>query len=175
MLLVLECTVGMPRGRSWPHQLQPPPKKWLRCFFRDSDPIKRKPFYFVSSSKSITCYSDSKFKFSFDSLFNYSLLVRTPAVCWGDLGMESQTLTGLLKKVAAEFPERRAVSVSGKFDLTHAQLNELVDQAAAHLITAGVTPGEVVALTFPNSVEVCHLIGFSVFQLIRSQLCKWLM
>lgn len=86
--------------------------------------------------------------------------------------MESQTLTGLLKKVAAEFPERRAVSVSGKFDLTHAQLNELVDQAAAHLITAGVTPGEVVALTFPNSVEVCRLIGFSVFQLIRSQLCK---
>lgn len=67
------------------------------------------------------------------------------------------TLTGLLKKSALEFPERRAVSVSGKFDLTHAQLHELVEHAASHLVANGVGPGDVVALTFPNTVEVCAL------------------
>ncbi|OWM85326.1 hypothetical protein CDL15_Pgr028113 [Punica granatum] len=67
--------------------------------------------------------------------------------------MESVTLTGLLKKAASEFPERRAISVCGKFDFTHARLNELVEHAASHLVAAGVGPGDVVALTFPNSVE----------------------
>ncbi|KAK4744937.1 hypothetical protein SAY87_011249 [Trapa incisa] len=67
--------------------------------------------------------------------------------------MESTTLTGLLKRTASEFPERRAISSSGKFDLTHAQLDELVDHAASHLVAAGIGPGDVVALTFPNTVE----------------------
>lgn len=67
--------------------------------------------------------------------------------------MESVTLTGLLKKAASEFPERRAISVCGKSDFTHARLNELVEHAASHLVAAGVGPGDVVALTFPNSVE----------------------
>lgn len=78
---------------------------------------------------------------------------------WIDFGkeMESMTLTGLLKKTALDFPERRAISVSGKFDLTHAQLDELIDHAASQLVAAGVSPGDVVALTFPNTVEVCAL------------------
>lgn len=67
--------------------------------------------------------------------------------------MESLTLTRLLKRMADEFPSRRAASVSGKFDLTHARLGELVERAAAGLIAHGVRPGEVVALTFPNTVE----------------------
>lgn len=68
--------------------------------------------------------------------------------------MDSMTLTGLLKKTASTFPDRRAISVSGKFDLTHSQLNDLVEHAASHLIAAGVGPGDTVALTFPNTVEV---------------------
>ncbi|KAL0400746.1 UNVERIFIED_CONTAM: Oxalate--CoA ligase [Sesamum latifolium] len=67
--------------------------------------------------------------------------------------MATSTLTGLLSHVAGIFPSRRAISVSGKFDLTHAQLNQLVEHAAAQLLAAGVEPGDVVALTFPNTVE----------------------
>ncbi|XP_043723086.1 probable CoA ligase CCL9 [Telopea speciosissima] len=67
--------------------------------------------------------------------------------------MENLTLTGLLKKAAEQFPSHRALSASGKFDLTHAQLQELIDQAASRLIAVGVKPGDVVALTFSNTVE----------------------
>jgi len=68
--------------------------------------------------------------------------------------MESLTLSGLLKKVADVFPNRRAVSLSGRFDLTHARLHQLVERAAARLVAAGINPGDVVALTFPNTVEL---------------------
>ncbi|KAJ0105411.1 hypothetical protein Patl1_17753 [Pistacia atlantica] len=67
--------------------------------------------------------------------------------------MENLTLTGLLKKTATEFPNKRALSVSGKLDLTHPQLQELIDHAASLLIASGIKPGVVVALTFPNTVE----------------------
>ncbi|XAR71715.1 Oxalate--CoA ligase [Bertholletia excelsa] len=67
--------------------------------------------------------------------------------------MERLTLTGLLNHVAAHFPARRAISASGKFDLNHARLHELVKRAASQLVAAGVKPGDVVALTFPNTVE----------------------
>ncbi|KAJ9706527.1 hypothetical protein PVL29_001821 [Vitis rotundifolia] len=67
--------------------------------------------------------------------------------------METLTLTGLLKQKAEEFPSRRALSVSGKLDLTHARLDELIDKAASLLLAAGINPGDVVALTFPNTVE----------------------
>ncbi|RVX01898.1 Oxalate--CoA ligase [Vitis vinifera] len=68
--------------------------------------------------------------------------------------MESLTLTGLLKQVAGEFPSRRALSVSGKFDLTYARLHQLVEGAASLILAGGVKAGDVVALTFPNTVEV---------------------
>ncbi|CAL5185251.1 unnamed protein product [Lathyrus oleraceus] len=63
------------------------------------------------------------------------------------------TLTGLLQSVGKTFPSRRAISLAGKFDLTHTHLNELVESAADHLISAGIKPNDVVALTFPNTVE----------------------
>lgn len=66
----------------------------------------------------------------------------------------SSTLTGLLKQVCAAFPSRRAVSVSGKFDLSHSRLDDLVERAASRLVCSGINPGDVVALTFPNTVEV---------------------
>jgi non-ribosomal peptide synthetase component E (peptide arylation enzyme) len=75
--------------------------------------------------------------------------------------MENLSLTGLLKRAASDFPTRRALSVSGKFDLTHARLHELVDHAASLLLAAGISPGDVVALTFPNTVEV-HFFFFSL-------------
>lgn len=64
------------------------------------------------------------------------------------------TLTELLKHVAQKFPSHRAISVAGKFDVTHARLQELVERAASRLVAAGVNPGDVVALTFPNTIEV---------------------
>uniref|UniRef100_A0A803PLG6 Uncharacterized protein n=2 Tax=Cannabis sativa TaxID=3483 RepID=A0A803PLG6_CANSA len=63
------------------------------------------------------------------------------------------TLTGLLKKAAVEFPDRRAISLSGKYHLTHARLQEIVDHAASLLLASGIGHGDVVALTFPNTVE----------------------
>ncbi|KAI3893528.1 hypothetical protein MKW92_048658 [Papaver armeniacum] len=68
--------------------------------------------------------------------------------------MEESTVTGLLKQSAGKFPSHRSVSVSGKFDLTHSKLQQLVDQAASILISNGVHPGDVIALTFPNTVEL---------------------
>ncbi|XP_057525941.1 oxalate--CoA ligase [Amaranthus tricolor] len=67
--------------------------------------------------------------------------------------MESLTLTGLLKDIAGKFPSRRAITVSGKFDITHSRLDQLVEHAANRLVAAGVLPGHVVALTFANTVE----------------------
>ncbi|KAF8027504.1 hypothetical protein BT93_E0411 [Corymbia citriodora subsp. variegata] len=67
--------------------------------------------------------------------------------------MEERTLTGLLKEVAKDFPDRTAVSAGGKFSLTHKRLRELVDHAAALLAASGVVAGDVVALAFPNTVE----------------------
>lgn len=72
--------------------------------------------------------------------------------------MAAHTLTGLLKEVAGTFPSRRAISVSGELDLTYARLDELVEDAAAKLLAAGIGPGDVVSLTFPNTVEVKFLI-----------------
>lgn len=69
--------------------------------------------------------------------------------------MEKLTLTGLLKKTATDFPNNRALSVSGKLDLTHSQLQQLIDEAASLLVASGINPGDVVALSFPNTVEVC--------------------
>uniref|UniRef100_A0A0D3G1W5 Uncharacterized protein n=1 Tax=Oryza barthii TaxID=65489 RepID=A0A0D3G1W5_9ORYZ len=69
--------------------------------------------------------------------------------------METPTLTTLLKAAVATFPSRRALAVPGKVDLSHAALDALVDAAAARLAAdAGVLPGHVVALAFPNTVEL---------------------
>ncbi|GAB2265203.1 Ribonuclease ageritin [Dionaea muscipula] len=67
--------------------------------------------------------------------------------------METSTLTALLKQKTAEFASRRAVSAAGKYDLTYARLDALIEQAASRLLAAGVRHGDVVALTFPISVE----------------------
>ncbi|KAG7986829.1 hypothetical protein I3843_03G101600 [Carya illinoinensis] len=67
--------------------------------------------------------------------------------------MENLTVTGMLRRVAGEFSSRRALSVSGKLDLTYARLQELVESAASRLVAAGVNVGDVVALVFPNTVE----------------------
>lgn len=80
--------------------------------------------------------------------------------------MEGMTLTGLLTKAAGEFPSRRALSVPGKLELTHARLRDLIDSAAAHLVSSGVRPADVVALTFPNTVEVWIRISCLVFSTI---------
>lgn len=80
--------------------------------------------------------------------------------------MENPSLTGLLKRAASEFPDRRALSVSGKFDLTHAQLQEAVDHAASLLLASGIGHGDVVALTFTNTVEV----NFYIYVLITCEI-----
>lgn len=75
----------------------------------------------------------------------------------------SLSLTGLLKKTASQFPDRRAISASGKFDLTHARLQDLVDHAASLLHAAGIGHNDVVALTFPNTVEVINKVSIFHF------------
>lgn len=85
--------------------------------------------------------------------------------------MENITLTSLLKQAAEKFPTNRAVSVSGKFDLTHSKLQHLIDEAASHLVSSGVKPGDVVALTYPNTVEVyiynIHTLFLYALQITR--------
>ena len=73
--------------------------------------------------------------------------------------MGTFTVTGLLNQVTGNFPSRRAISISGKFDITHSRLHELVERAASRLVAAGINPGDVVALTFPNTVEVWSLFS----------------
>lgn len=69
--------------------------------------------------------------------------------------MEKKTLTAVLKKAAAAFGSRRAVLVPGKVELSHAALDALVEAAAARLVAeAGVEAGHVIALSFPNTVEL---------------------
>lgn len=67
--------------------------------------------------------------------------------------MERLTLTGTLKSAVEKFENRLALKVPAKIDLTHSQLNRLVEIAAEKLVAAGVVPGDVIALTFPNTVE----------------------
>lgn len=63
------------------------------------------------------------------------------------------SLTSLLCKAAEEFPNQRAIAVSGKYELTHSRLQATVTACAARLRAAGVGHGDVVALAFPNSIE----------------------
>lgn len=78
--------------------------------------------------------------------------------------MECLTLTGFLKHVAEKYPSHRAISVSGRFDITHARLQQLVERAASQIVAAGVKPGDVVALTFPNTIEVPFLFPLCFIQ-----------
>jgi oxalate---CoA ligase len=77
--------------------------------------------------------------------------------------MEATTLTALLKEAATAFSTRRAVAVPGRLELTHAALDALIDAAAARLAAdAGFLPGHVIALSFPNTVEVRLLLSNSI-------------
>jgi hypothetical protein len=71
------------------------------------------------------------------------------------------TLTALLNNACHEFPQHKAVIVSGKFEVTYAELQRLVNRCAAKLRNAGIGTGDVVALTFPNSIEVKFHAVFS--------------
>ncbi|KAG0453062.1 hypothetical protein HPP92_025726 [Vanilla planifolia] len=67
--------------------------------------------------------------------------------------MAEQTLTGSLKRAAAEYPSLRALSVPGKVEIEYSHLDALIESAASCLIASGIKPGDVVALTFPNTIE----------------------
>lgn len=69
------------------------------------------------------------------------------------------TLTAVLRKAAADFPSRRAVFVPGRLELSHGRLQQLVDATAARFAASGVRAGDVVALAFPNTVEVCSVMA----------------
>ncbi|KAK8949893.1 4-coumarate--CoA ligase-like 10 [Platanthera guangdongensis] len=61
---------------------------------------------------------------------------------------------GTLKCVAADFSSRRALFVAGKLEITYSLLDDLVDFTTSLLLEVGILHGDVVALTFSNSVEV---------------------
>ncbi|KAH9317016.1 hypothetical protein KI387_018785, partial [Taxus chinensis] len=70
---------------------------------------------------------------------------------------ERITLTALLAKAAEEFPQQKAVIVPGKYQLLYSDLQRIVDVCAAQLKCAGIAQGDVVALSFPNSIELVIL------------------
>ncbi|KAG9136125.1 hypothetical protein Leryth_003747 [Lithospermum erythrorhizon] len=59
----------------------------------------------------------------------------------------ASTLTGILRNAAGMFPSLRAISVSGKFDICHQRLDQLIERAASRLVSAGIKQGDVIALT----------------------------
>eukprot|EP01018_Ginkgo_biloba_P012753 Gb_08876 [translate_table: standard] len=73
--------------------------------------------------------------------------------------MNARSLTVLLRKAAEEFPEQTAIiNVSGKYQLTHSHLQRIVNACAAELRSSGIAVGDVVALSFPNSIEFVILL-----------------
>ncbi|KAI5073231.1 hypothetical protein GOP47_0011244 [Adiantum capillus-veneris] len=69
------------------------------------------------------------------------------------MGEEIITLTGLLQRRCAECPDNLALLSSGGPELTYAYLDAAVNEGATQLLRAGIKPGDVVALSFPNSIE----------------------
>eukprot|EP00253_Pinus_taeda_P016298 PITA_16298 len=63
------------------------------------------------------------------------------------------TLSALLNNACDEFSQHKALILPEKFDVTYAELQRLVNICAAKLRNAGIGRGDVVALTFPNSIE----------------------
>lgn len=66
---------------------------------------------------------------------------------------ERITLTALFKRTATRFPDNQALIFSGGPSLTFLQLQKGIEECASQLLRAGVKPGDVVALPFPNSPE----------------------
>lgn len=66
---------------------------------------------------------------------------------------ESITLTALLTRTSSQYPDTPALITPGGPKLTYAQLVAAVNEGATQLVRSGVKPGDVVALSFPNSIE----------------------
>lgn len=67
---------------------------------------------------------------------------------------EAISLTGLLSRRCAENAESTALISPGGPTLSYAQLHAAVNKGASQLLQAGIKPGDVVALSFPNTLEV---------------------
>ncbi|KAH9317017.1 hypothetical protein KI387_018786, partial [Taxus chinensis] len=65
----------------------------------------------------------------------------------------SVILTALLAAAAEKYSHQKSVIVSGKYELLYSDLQTIVDACAAQLRNAGISHGDVVALSFPNSIE----------------------
>lgn len=63
------------------------------------------------------------------------------------------TLSSLLNKTATQYQDLEAVICAGGPTLTHSQLLKAVHECASQLVCAGLKPGDVVALPFPNSAQ----------------------
>jgi acyl-CoA synthetase (AMP-forming)/AMP-acid ligase II len=75
-------------------------------------------------------------------------------------------LSALINNAWDKFPQHKALIVSGKFEVTYAELQRLVNRCAAKLRNAGIGTGDVVALTFPNSIEVKFHAMFSFLRVL---------
>ncbi|MCO5559419.1 hypothetical protein L7F22_013019 [Adiantum nelumboides] len=69
------------------------------------------------------------------------------------MGEEKITLSALLQRRCAEGFDHSALIDSGGRELTYARLDAAVNEGATQLLCAGIKPGDVVALSFPNSIE----------------------
>ncbi|KAH8952087.1 hypothetical protein BDL97_09G066300 [Sphagnum fallax] len=67
--------------------------------------------------------------------------------------MAALTLTALLDHAAEQHGENLALIASGGPHLTHRELHGAIEKAAAQLRRAGVKPGDLVSLAFPNTLE----------------------
>ncbi|CAM6097231.1 unnamed protein product [Calypogeia fissa] len=67
--------------------------------------------------------------------------------------MAPLTVHALLSKAGSEYGDKLALSVPGGAQLTHSELQIAIEKAAIQLKGAGVKPGDLVSLAFPNSLE----------------------
>jgi non-ribosomal peptide synthetase component E (peptide arylation enzyme) len=74
--------------------------------------------------------------------------------------MAALTLTALLDHAAEQHGENLALIASGGPHLTHRELHGAIEKAAAQLRRAGVKPGDLVSLAFPNTLEVFFSLSF---------------
>jgi non-ribosomal peptide synthetase component E (peptide arylation enzyme) len=74
--------------------------------------------------------------------------------------MAALTLTALLDHATEQHGENLALIASGGPHLTHRELHGAIEKAAAQLRRAGVKPGDLVSLAFPNSLEVFFSLSF---------------
>lgn len=76
--------------------------------------------------------------------------------------VQVHTVHSLLSKAAEEHGDSPALIVPNVSSLSHSELHSAIEKTAVALRRAGVKPGDLVSLAFPNTLEVGLCFSFVV-------------